>query len=111
MDQLMNKSNRQTVLGTLFYWSSMRGSSLILIGIANTMDLVTQVARTIELPKEPVVVDFKRYDWQQILKIIVHRLESVEDCTFPIFEATALQIIAKKVGVLGDLRKATEICT
>ncbi|KAJ3045302.1 Origin recognition complex, subunit 1 [Rhizophlyctis rosea] len=83
LDLLVNKN--QKVIYNLFDWPFHPHSRLIVIAIANTMDLPERLLNT---------------------KIVHSRLEGVEA-----FESSAIEFCARKVGaVSGDARRALDIC-
>ena len=77
IDQL--ETSDQSFLYTLFEWPALSGSRVILIGIANALDLTDRTlprlkARVSYLPK---LVHFQPYDKDQIVAILKDRLKEV----------------------------------
>ncbi|KAL5263018.1 hypothetical protein ACHWQZ_G008433 [Mnemiopsis leidyi] len=108
VDQLETSSN--SVLYTLFEWPALPNSRLILIGIANALDLTDR-----QLPRlkaqvscQPELIHFAPYNKEQIVSIIQHRLQQVPD---GVMDPGAIQFCARKISVItGDIRKALDIC-
>ncbi|XP_028393017.1 cell division control protein 6 homolog [Dendronephthya gigantea] len=109
MDQLESKN--QDVLYTMFEWPSLPSSRLILIGIANALDLTDRVLPRLQLRQEckPKLLHFSPYAKDQIVKILTARLSEVEGSN--IIDVSAIQFCARKIAaVSGDMRKALNIC-
>lgn len=133
MDGLLGQ--HQTVLYQLFSWCQNNNSKLILIGIANSIDLTDRF-----LPKlrqrqiAPKLLIFEPYTKQQLMTILIYRLNiltqnrngnangngnrngsdnnsSNNNNSVPYFEKIALQLCSQKVAKqYGDVRKCLEIC-
>ncbi|OJD27374.1 hypothetical protein ACJ73_01238 [Blastomyces percursus] len=112
-------------LYTLFEWSLQPHSSLVLIGIANALDLTDRfLPRLKSKNMKPLLLPFLPYTASQIAGIISTRLRSLlptsntarattatipEDFT-PFLHPAAIQLCARKVASqTGDLRKAFDI--
>jgi len=110
MDQLESKN--QEILYTMFEWPSQPKSKLILIGIANALDLTDRMLPRLQArPKcKPELLHFAPYTKEQIVKIIQDRLSVVESGS-SVLDASAVQFCARKVSAMaGDMRKALDIC-
>lgn len=108
IDQLENK--KQSVLYTIFEWPSRQNSQIILIGIANALDLTDRVLPRLQARCElkPKLMHFSPYTKQQIITIFTERLK--EAGVSHIFTPVALQMLAGKVAaVSGDVRRALDI--
>ena len=108
MDQLETKN--QAVLYSIFEWPSIANSKLILVGIANALDLTDRILPRLQARCElkPTLLHFKPYSKQQIMDIITERLKEAN--VLDIFTATAMQLLAGKVAaVSGDIRRALDI--
>lgn len=105
LDILMNRS--QSVIYNFFEWPCRPNSNMILIAIANTMDLPerllsNKVASRLGLCR----VNFLPYTHPQLLRIISARLQDLNA-----FEPDAIELCARKVSaVSGDARRALDIC-
>ena len=98
-------TRKQTVLYNLFDWPTRRYARLVVVGIANTMDLPERLLPRIasRLGLERVV--FPGYTVPQIETIMQARLGELE-----VFEDTAVEICARKVAAIsGDIRRALQI--
>lgn len=106
------------VLYRLFEWSMHRNSNLILIGIANALDLTDRLLPRLKARNlKPTLLPFHPYTAPQIASVINTRLESllphphsaVTGFT-PFVHPAATQLCSKKVASqTGDLRKAFDI--
>ena len=104
MDQLVTRT--QSVLYNLFDWPTRPGSTLAVVGIANTLDLperlLPRILSRLGLHRLP----FQPYTQQQIQTIVKSRLSGIEA-----FDAQAVEYAARKVAaVSGDVRRALELC-
>lgn len=77
MDQLCN--SKQSVLYSIFEWPALEDSRLVLIGIANALDLTDRLLPRLQarLALKPTVLHFPSYTRQQIIDIISDRLSQV----------------------------------
>ncbi|KAG9565850.1 cell division control protein, partial [Aureobasidium melanogenum] len=105
------------LLYSLFEWSMEPSSSLILIGIANALDLTDRfLPRLKSRNLKPDLLPFMPYTAPQIANIITSKLKgldtSLTDPNFvPFLHPAAIQFCSKKVASqTGDLRKAFDIC-
>ena len=105
VDQLYTK--KQDVLYNMFDWPTHDHSHLILVAVANTMDLPERVfhqrvASRLGLTR----LTFMPYTHQQLVSILQHRLTQF-DC----FTHDAIELCSRKVSaVSGDARRALTIC-
>ncbi|XP_004633781.1 cell division control protein 6 homolog [Octodon degus] len=109
LDQLDSKG--QDVLYTLFEWPQLSNSRLVLIGIANTLDLTDRVLPRLQARKncKPQLLNFPPYTKDQIAAILHDRLGQV--AADRVLDAAAIQFCARKVSaVSGDVRKALDVC-
>ncbi|XP_036054218.1 cell division control protein 6 homolog isoform X2 [Onychomys torridus] len=109
MDQLDSKG--QDVLYTLFEWPRLSNSRLVLIGIANTLDLTDRVLPRLEAREncKPQLLNFPPYTRNQIATILQDRLSQVS--RDQVLDSAAIQFCARKVSaVSGDIRKALDVC-
>ncbi|RZC37054.1 cell division control protein 6 -like [Asbolus verrucosus] len=108
IDQLESKN--QSVLYTIFEWSSNPNLKLILIGISNALDLTDRILPRLQARCElkPKLMHFAPYTKQQIVEIFTNRLKSAG--VLDIFSPVAIQMLAGKVAaVSGDVRRALDI--
>jgi len=105
LDKLWNR--KQSVLYNLFDWPTLPGSRLIVLAIANTMDLpekmlINRVSSRLGLTR----CQFPPYTHEQLICIVAARLDGLE-----VFDPDAVQLVARKVASLsGDARRALDIC-
>ena len=106
------------ILYTLFEWSFHRSSRLIIIGIANALDLTDRFLPRLKARNlKPQLLPFLPYTAPQIATVITTKLKSlsVRDDTnssvyTPFLHPTAIELCSKKVASqTGDLRKAFDI--
>uniref|UniRef100_A0A8C7ZG42 Origin recognition complex subunit 1 n=1 Tax=Oryzias sinensis TaxID=183150 RepID=A0A8C7ZG42_9TELE len=100
-------TRKQNVMYNLFDWPSRRHARLVVLAIANTMDLperimINRVASRLGLTR----MSFQPYTFKQLQQIITSRLNKVKA-----FEEDALQLVSRKVAALsGDARRCLDIC-
>lgn len=77
VDQLDSKN--QEVLYTIFEWPALPSSSLVLVGIANSLDLTDRILPRLQaLPHfKPKLLHFPPYTKAEIVKIITYRIKEV----------------------------------
>ncbi|KAK1975512.1 ATPase [Colletotrichum cereale] len=107
LDQLVTKN--QSVMYNFFNWPGLRHSRLIVLAVANTMDLPertlsNKISSRIGLTR----ITFPGYNHEQLMRIIQSRLEGVPG---NVVEPDAIQFASRKVAaVSGDARRALDIC-
>ncbi|KAI1477682.1 hypothetical protein K445DRAFT_321981 [Daldinia sp. EC12] len=98
----------------IFEWSMQKSSRLVLIGIANALDLTDRfLPRLKSRNLKPELLPFLPYSAAQIKSIITTRLKSLvpEGSPLPFIHPAAIELCSRKVSSqTGDLRKAFEIC-
>ncbi|KAI7861675.1 P-loop containing nucleoside triphosphate hydrolase protein [Spinellus fusiger] len=105
LDILVTK--KQTVMYNFFEWPNRPFSKLIVVAVANTMDLPermlsNKVSSRLGLTR----LNFQSYNHEQLFKIVESRLQGIEA-----FEKEAVEFAARKVSsVSGDARRALDIC-
>lgn len=106
LDILCNR--RQDVVYNLLDWSSVTTARLILVTIANTMDLPERVLRGKVTSRLGLTrLTFQPYTHKQLQAIVTTRL----GCSSDAFKSDAVQLVARKVAaVSGDARRALDIC-
>jgi cell division control protein 6 len=77
IDQL--DSRKQSVLYTIFEWPSAPDSKLVLIGIANALDLTDRILPRLQarLDLRPRLLHFAPYTKLEIVNILTERLKQV----------------------------------
>lgn len=101
-------------LYSVFEWSLQKTSRLVLVGIANALDLTDRfLPRLKSRNLKPELLPFLPYSAAQIKNIITTRLKSLvpEGAPLPFIHPAAIELCSRKVSSqTGDLRKAFEIC-
>ncbi|KAL1868716.1 Origin recognition complex, subunit 1 [Diaporthe australafricana] len=107
LDQLVTKN--QGVMYNFFNWPGLRHSRLIVLAVANTMDLPERtLSNKISSRLGLTRITFPGYNHEQLMKIVQSRLEGVPG---NIVEPDAIQFASRKVAaVSGDARRALDIC-
>ncbi|XP_022182477.1 origin recognition complex subunit 1 isoform X3 [Myzus persicae] len=105
VDHICNR--KQDVVYNILDWPSQTGSKVIVITIANTMDLPERVLRGCVTSRMGLTrLVFKPYTFQQLQEIIMNRLIGNSS-----FDPDAVQLVARKVAAIsGDARRALDIC-
>ncbi|CAO3700433.1 unnamed protein product [Rhizopus stolonifer] len=105
LDLLVTK--KQMVMYNFFDWPNRPLSKLIVVAIANTMDLPerllkNKVASRMGLSR----INFQPYRYDQLIEIVQSRLEGIDA-----FAKDSVEFAARKVSaVSGDARRALDIC-
>ncbi|EAW07764.1 origin recognition complex subunit 1 [Aspergillus clavatus NRRL 1] len=107
LDQLVTKN--QSVMYNFFNWPALRHSRLIVLAVANTMDLPERtLSNKISSRLGLTRITFPGYKHTDLMEIITTRLASVPG---NIVDADAIQFASRKVAaVSGDARRALDIC-
>ncbi|KEY71125.1 hypothetical protein S7711_00947 [Stachybotrys chartarum IBT 7711] len=100
----------------LFEWSLHKSSRLVLVGIANALDLTDRFLPRLKSKNlKPDLLPFLPYTAAQVKNIITTRLKSLmpagKETFVPFIHPAAIELCSRKVSSqTGDLRKAFEIC-
>lgn len=104
MDFLLAGKNE--VLYNLLEWQTFATAKLLLIGIANTMDLPERLAPKIRSRLGGHRITFPPYSKAQLEEIIEQRLAQLD-----VFSKEAIQVCAKSLAhKSGDVRQALTVC-
>jgi origin recognition complex subunit 1 len=104
LDHLVTR--KQTVLYNMFEWPTRAKANLVVLGVANTMDLPERMLPRIVSRLGLRRISFQPYLHTQLQEVISSRLGQLDA-----FDATAIQLCARRVAaVSGDVRKALHIC-
>jgi origin recognition complex subunit 1 len=100
----------ESVVYNFFQWPQRPNAKLIIIGIANTMDLPERLSKR-SLSRmggqQMTRLAFAAYTHDQIFAILSNRLASLEG----VFDKKSLELTARKAAsAAGDLRSALKIC-
>lgn len=107
IDQLCSTGKNNNILYHIFEWPSIAHSKLILIGIANSLDLTDRLLIRLQSHCElkPKVMHFAAYSKNQIVDILKSRLKETD-----LFPPPAINFLAAKVAALsGDVRTALNL--
>ncbi|OQE44813.1 hypothetical protein PENCOP_c002G07455 [Penicillium coprophilum] len=116
IDHLLNGDSG--VLQSLFEWSLQSESKLMLIGIANALDLTDRSLPQLKAKNlKPRLLPFLPYSAASIANVMTNRLRSLlpagaesDPKLVPFVQPAAIQLCSKKVASqTGDLRKAFEL--
>lgn len=107
LDQLVTRN--QSVMYNFFNWPALRHSRLVVLAVANTMDLPERtLSNKISSRLGLTRITFSGYKHQELMEIIKSRLENVPG---DIVASDAIQFASRKVAaVSGDARRALDIC-
>lgn len=107
LDQLVTKN--QGVMYNFFNWPTFAHSRLIVIAVANTMDLPERMlSNKISSRLGLTRIQFPGYTYIQLKEIIGSRLK---DIPAGVIDKDAIEFTARKIaGVSGDARRALDIC-
>jgi origin recognition complex subunit 1 len=111
LDQIVTKN--QAVMYNFFNWPTYENSKLIVIAVANTMDLperllTNKISSRLGLSR----IQFTSYSYTQLSEIIKHRLEQLSQTDDKLLIAKdAIEFASRKVAsVSGDARRSLMIC-
>lgn len=107
LDQLVTKN--QSVMYNFFNWPALRHSRLIVLAVANTMDLPERtLSNKISSRLGLTRITFPGYRHTDLMEIVSTRLANVPG---NIVDSDAVQFASRKVAaVSGDARRALDIC-
>lgn len=104
LDALM--TFKQNLLYNLFDWPCNQNAKILVIAIANTMDLPERMELKISSRIGNNRLVYEPYNLNQILTILKSRLSDVQT----IFEGRSLDFVARKVSMYsGDIRRSLQI--
>ncbi|KAJ1920570.1 Origin recognition complex, subunit 1 [Mycoemilia scoparia] len=105
LDLLVTKN--QSVIYNFFEWPYRKNSGLIVIAIANTMDLPERMlSHKVSSRLGLTRINFQPYTHQQLYTIVTSRLEGCEA-----FDPDAIELCARKISaVSGDARRVLDVC-
>lgn len=107
LDQLVTRT--QGVMYNFFNWPLLRHSRLIVLAVANTMDLPERMlSNKISSRLGLTRILFPGYTHEQLIEIVRSRLASVPE---DVMDKDAVQFAARKVAaVSGDARRCLDVC-
>ncbi|KAI0260462.1 P-loop containing nucleoside triphosphate hydrolase protein [Gloeopeniophorella convolvens] len=106
LDQLMTA--KQDVVYNFFNWPTLSGARLVVLAVANTMDLPERVmSGRVRSRLGMVRINFQPYTTPQLEQIVRARLGDKSD----VLSADAVKFAAMKVSsISGDARRVLDIC-
>lgn len=110
MDEIANKSH--SVIHQFFEWANLPGSKVIVIGLANTMDLPERVLKNKTVSRIGLSrMTFSSYSHEQLVEIIKVKLKQTQKNIKNVdFEPRALEYAARKIAsVSGDARRTLNV--
>ncbi|EKX52469.1 cell division control protein 6 [Guillardia theta CCMP2712] len=123
IDALLENCVENHVLLTLFLWSQLKDSRLIVMGIANALDLTHRFLPLLHAKGcAPKLLSFPTYSESEIVEILASRLNvndgnvekaggEAQDKNTIWFDRSALELCARRISAeSGDMRKAMEAC-
>ena len=112
VDQLETRD--KSVLYKVFEWAQRPESNVVLIGVANGLDLTERVLPMLKgRGISPELMHFQPYSKSQLVQIIESRLRDVPLLPDgkPVLDRQAIDFCASKVTSFnGDLRNCLDIC-
>ena len=104
LDALLTQ--KQTLLYNLFDWPCHQNSRLLIIAIANTMDLPERMQSKISSRIGNNRLVYEPYNLHQIKDILDSRIGQIDN----IFDKRSLDFVARKVSMYsGDIRRSLQI--
>eukprot|EP00057_Strongylocentrotus_purpuratus_P016491 XP_011670965.1 PREDICTED: origin recognition complex subunit 1 [Strongylocentrotus purpuratus] len=100
-------TRKQGVLYSIFDWPTRPNAQLIVVAIANTMDLPERIMMNRVVSRMGLTrMTFQPYTYKQLQEIVESRLKGIDA-----FNSDAVQLAARKVAAIsGDARRALDIC-
>ena len=111
LDQIATRN--QAVMYNFFNWPTYQNSRLIVVAVANTMDLPERLlTNKISSRLGLLRIQFTSYSYNQLSEIIKHRLEQLSKHNDKLLIAKdAIEFASRKVAsVSGDARRSLMIC-
>jgi len=108
----MDQVEDPEVLYKVFNWISMDNSRLLLVGIANSLDLTDRVLPRLQVDKmlKPQLLNFRPYTTDQLVQIVEARLPQGDD-KYALIDKMAIQLCARKIAATtGDARTTLDTC-
>lgn len=108
IDQLSSKN--QSILYQIFEWPIIPQSNMVVIGIANSLDLTDRLLPMLKtkVSLQPELLNFPPYTKTELTNIISHRLENAG--VAELFPINAIQLLSAKIASFrGDIRYALDV--
>jgi cell division control protein 6 len=96
--------NQGNVLYDLFSLAEIQSSNVVLIGIANSIDMTLRMLPHLHtIGVQPAMVNFRAYVHSELLSLMQERLHSLEG---PVFGEKAIELCSRKIAAeSGDMRQ------
>ena len=100
-------THKQDVMYNLFDWPTHKGAQLIVLTIANTMDLPEKIMmNSVSSQLGLTRIAFQSYSHSHLKQILVSQLRNLKT-----FEDDVIQLVTRKVAALsGDVQHCLDIC-
>ncbi|KAJ4475288.1 P-loop containing nucleoside triphosphate hydrolase protein [Lentinula edodes] len=114
LDQVM--TTKQDVVYNFFNWPTIAGSKLVVIAVANTMNLPERMTGRVRSRLGMHTINFEPYKTQQLEQIVKARLAGANESLPPskameLLTTDAIKFIAMKISsISGDARRALDVC-
>lgn len=109
IDELIDK--KQSVLYTIFEWPALINAKILLVGIANSLDLTNRALSRLQTQStsvKPRLMHFSPYTKEQIVDIFKNRLQAAG--VLDVFPTATIHLLSAKVAAMsGDIRKALDL--
>ncbi|EDQ86196.1 uncharacterized protein MONBRDRAFT_28402 [Monosiga brevicollis MX1] len=109
VDQLHTRDN--SVLYQLFSWPQQPDSSVVLVSIANALDLTERILPLLHRWQcQPETVLYEPYTKDELVNIVRHRMDEVPSGAALLQDAALKLCAAKVTAVSGDIRQTLDLC-
>ncbi|KAK8822755.1 hypothetical protein WA556_001648 [Blastocystis sp. ATCC 50177/Nand II] len=113
IDKLLTKE--RSIVYDLFEWPYSSSNPIIVIGIANSIDLVEKSLPLLKIghDRKPDTFVFPSYTAYDLKAILVQRVALCTAATHTasvLFHPTAVELLTKKVAEMGDARRLLDVC-
>ncbi|KIK57659.1 hypothetical protein GYMLUDRAFT_86567 [Collybiopsis luxurians FD-317 M1] len=114
LDQVITA--KQDVVYNFFNWPTIAGSKLVVIAVANTMDLPERMTGRVRSRLGMQRINFEPYKTKQLEEIVKARLDSANDSlpsskAMELLTPDAVKFIAMKISsISGDARRTLDVC-
>ncbi|VDP92975.1 unnamed protein product [Echinostoma caproni] len=109
VDQLVSQS--QDILYRIFNWPETLKCHIIVIGIANALDLPERLPKLKSKTHKPAHLTFVPYTRTELADIVTLKLGPPSDLKENSLDPLAIQLCARKISAsTGDVRTALDVC-
>ena len=112
IDRLLTKE--RTIVYDLFEWPYLCPNVLVVLGIANSVDLVDRALPLLMIRGEkPDTLVFPSYSETDLRSIVTQRIQLCNQALgtrLVLFQDSAIQLCVKKVAEMGDARRLLDVC-